>query len=173
MKRRKKFKIVAAALMAICSVSCGSAISPTVNTSASSANAENVTPAKPAADGLMTGVPRLLEMVQKDAAGVTEQFKGREMTVIGEVDDAMVDLRFVGGFGRKVYCTLATADLDDKKQKIRTLAEAYQMKRRPSMPIVEARGVFKSGSVAQITYPYKGTEVSAFLENCSIVSVKE
>lgn len=171
----KKLTIIAIGLLTMSAISCGDRSSPTANTAGNSANAVNTNTVanKPAADMLMTSVPKLLEMVEKDAAGVTEQFKGREMTVIGEVDDAMVELRFVAGFGRKAYCTLASSELDEKKQKIRTLAEAYLMKRRPTMPIVEARGVFKSGSVSQVTTPYKGTEVSAFLENCTIISVKE
>ena len=171
----RKLKIFAIGLLTMSVISCSDRSSPQANTASNSANAANTNTVatKPAADVLMTSVPKLVEMVQKDAAGVTEQFKGREMTVIGEVDDAMVELRFVGGFGRKVYCSLVSGELDEKKQKIRTLAEAYLMKRRPTMPIVEARGVFKSGSVAQVTTPYKGTEVSAFLESCTIVSVKE
>jgi hypothetical protein len=171
----RKLTIIAIGLFTMSAVSCGDRSSFSANTASNSANAANSNTAanRPAADMLMTSVPKLLEMVQKDAAGVTEQFKGRQMTVIGEVDDAMVELRFVGGFGKKVYCTLASSELDENKQKIRTLAEAYLMKRRPTMPIVEARGVFKSGTVAQVTTPYKGTEVSAFLESCTIVSVKE
>lgn len=171
----RELRIIAIGLLTMSAMACGDQSSPPVNTTSNSANAANANNAanKPAADMLMTSVPKLLDMVQKDAPGVTEQFRGREMTVIGEVDDAMVDLRFVAGFGRKAYCTLASGELDEKNQKIRTLAEAYLMKRRPTMPIVEARGVFKSGSVAQVTTPYKGTEVSAFLENCTIVSVKE
>ena len=150
----------------------GVSSSPSQNSAQAPANVAN-TSKPPAPDAAMVAVPKLIEMAEKDAAGMSDQFKGREMIVIGEVEDAMADLRFYGGFNRKVYCNLASVELDEKKQKIRDLAGDYLMKRRPTMPIVEARGTFDKASVSEFTQPYKGKDVSVFLEKCSIVSVKE
>ena len=87
--------------------------------------------------------------------------------------DAMTGLRFAGGFNKRIYCNLASVELDEKKQKIRDLAGDFLLKRRPTMPIVEARGTFDKASVSEFTTPYKGKDVSVFLEKCTIVSVKE
>jgi hypothetical protein len=151
-------------------VGCGPGSAPT-NDPASTAAKAAPSAAPPMAP--MLAAPKLLDMIAADVDGTNARLKGQEVIVIGEVNDAMNGFQFTGGFNKTIYCTSATPELDEKEELLRKLADDYRLKRRPNMPIVEARGMFDRGSVNKITTPYKGTEVLVFMEKCVIVSVKE
>jgi hypothetical protein len=120
----------------------------------------------PAADAPMLPAQRLLDMLAKDVKGFNDQFKDREMIIIGEVDRAEAgSIYFKAGYGKSISCTLSSGGARDKFESVQRLVDNY-VSNRAKMPIVEANGVFRSGQV-------QGSETTAVMENCTIISFKE
>ncbi len=164
MKKFTQISSVFVAFMAIFAVSCGGSASTPANKTANAANAANTSTRKPAGDAPMVAAPKIFEMVGKDEKGFNDQFKGREMIVIGEVDSAEAgSFYFYGGPGKTISCTMAVGESGDKLERLKTLVAGSPAKK----PIVEAIAVFRSGAKMD------SGDITVVMENCSIVSIKE
>jgi hypothetical protein len=170
MKNKQTNLLIIALILTGFAISCsmfgGSNSNVANNSTPANANANTASAAK-TEDLPMLAAPKLLDMLGKDVKGFNDQFKDREMIVIGEVGEMEANsFYFTAGYGKSISCTLSAEGAGEKADRLQIFVDQYVSRTRPKMPIVEARGIFRTGVV-------QGSDTTAVMEKCSIVSVKE